>query len=160
MRTMYSVLCLCAHVCEGEQVRISLCMRPCFLFNEIPSKRWRCPKCASLWMWPTGFMPRRSHTSSPSWRSNPIIRMRTSSTRVFYVSQLQLHRKTATPHKNLCTVCERTPNHTRISYYRTILQRLHKPAFAPLNWICWNCYPFFSFFRSLFIFVHVAHLLF
>ena len=37
-------LCLCAHVCEGEQVRISL------LLNEIRSKRWRCPKCASLWM--------------------------------------------------------------------------------------------------------------
>ena len=98
---------------------------------------------------PTGFMPRRSHTSSPSWRSNPIFRMRTSNTRVFYVSQLQLHGKTATPQKNLCTVCERTPE----SYLHIILP--YHPATPPQTCICTiklNMLKLFSLFLSLFVY--------
>ena len=82
-------------------------------------------------------------------RSNPIVRMRTSNTRVFYVSQLQLHRKTATPQKKLCTVCERTPE----SYLHIILP--YHPATPPQTCICTiklNMLKLFSLFLSLFVY--------
>ena len=104
------------------------------IFNEMSHQMgWRCLKCG-CYPWGNvtdspGIMPKRSHTSSQSWRSNPIIRMRTSSTRVFYVSQLQL----LPPQpllENLSTVCESTPK----SYLHIILP--YHPATPPQTCIC------------------------